>query len=69
MNLRKYYTNIQNNFDKNKFILTVMDQCRVNYPTVRSWIAKDTAKYKRIPKPIYRGILSKITGIDEENLF
>jgi hypothetical protein len=67
--LHLYYTNLLNSEEKNKFIAEVVEKCRVNYPTVRSWIAKPSSLNSRSPKPIYRGILSQITGIQENELF
>jgi hypothetical protein len=67
--LHLYYTNLLNSEEKNKFIAEVVEKCRVNYPTVRSWIAKPSSSNSRSPKPIYRGILSQITGIQEDELF
>ena len=67
MTLRQYYTNIQLSDQKSKFIFTIMERCRVNYPTVRSWIARDDAPYRRRPKPIYRQILAEITGLNEDD--
>ena len=64
-----YYTNLANSSEKNKFIAEVIEKCRVNYPTVRSWIAKPTSSTRRSPKPVYRGILAEITGIQENTLF
>lgn len=67
--LHLYYTNLGSNDDKNKFITEIIEKCRVNYPTVRSWIAKPGSSTYRIPKPIYRGIISEMTGIQENELF
>lgn len=67
--LRLYYTNLQTCDEKSKFIHEVCEKCRVNYPTVRSWIAKIDSPHRRIPKPVYRPILSEVTGIPENKLF
>jgi len=67
--LHLYYTNLGNNLEKNNFINEVVEKCRVNYPTVRSWIAKPGSTTRRNPKLIYRQILSEITGIPESKLF
>ena len=67
--LRMYYTNLGSKSEKNKFIAEVMEKCRVNYPVVRSWLAPTASKTRRIPKPVYRGILSEITGMPENKLF
>ena len=66
--LHLYYTNLSKP-EKAKFIQEVEEKCMVNYMIVRSWIAKPSSKGKRTPKPIYRAILSDITGIKEEKLF
>ena len=66
--LRMYYTNLTSS-EKSKFISEVCEKCRVNYPTVRSWIAKPTSSTHRNPKPVYRPFLSEITGIPENKLF
>lgn len=67
--LHLYYTNLSNSNDKNKFIAEIIEKCRVSYPTVRSWIAKPGTTVYRIPKPIYRGIISEVIGIQENQLF
>ena len=67
--LNLYYTNLGDSKEKNKFISEVIEKCRVNYPTVRSWISKPGATNHRNPKSVYRPILSEITGIKEEKLF
>ena len=67
--LHLYYTNLGNNLNKTKFINEVCEKCRVNYPTVRSWIAKPGGSMHRNPTPVYRPILSEITGIREDKLF
>ena len=67
--LHLYYTNLCNSNEKNKFIAEIMQKCRVSYPTVRSWIAKPGTKVYRIPKPIYRGIISEVIGVQENQLF
>lgn len=64
-----YYTNLKKGDEKNKFIAEVMEKCRVGYPTVCSWIKKSTLKGYRIPKPVYRPIISEITGMKEDKLF
>lgn len=64
-----YYTNLGKSIEKNKFITEVMDKCRVTYPTVRSWVSPPNSKIYRNPKPIYRGIIAGITGIEETQLF
>lgn len=67
--LRLYYASLQNNELKQKFFNEVMQKCRVNYPTVRCWVAKPGSSAHRTPKPLYRGVLAEITGIKEEKLF
>ena len=67
--LHLYYTNLSNSNEKNKFIAEIIEKCRVSYPTVRSWIAKPGSTIYRIPKLIYRGIISEVTGIQENQLF
>lgn len=67
--LHLYYANLANNCEKTNFINEVCSKCRVNYPTVRSWIAKPGSSTNRTPKPVYRPILSEITGIPENKLF
>ena len=67
--LHLYYANLSNRDEKNKFIAEIMEKCRVNYPTVRSWISKSGSYTCRISKPIYRGIISELTGIQESELF
>ena len=64
-----YYTNLCKSIEKNKFITEVMEKCRVTYPTVRSWVSPTTSKIYRYPKPIYRGIIAEIAGIEENQLF
>lgn len=67
--LHLYYTNLQNNKEKNKFFDETMKKCRVNYPTVRSWVSRPGSVAHRNPKPVYWPILSEITGIPESKLF
>lgn len=67
--LHLYYTNLGNSDEKQKFIQEIIDKCKVTYPIARSWIAGPACKGKRNPKPIYRPILSEITGIPEKKLF
>jgi len=67
--LHLYYTNLSKGKEKNDFIDEVIKKCRVGYPTVCSWIKAPTLKGHRNPKPVYRPILSEITGIKEEKLF
>jgi len=67
--LRLYYTNIANNKEKRKFLVEVVNKCRVGEGTVRTWLAKPGASAHRNPKPIYWPVLSEITGIKEEKLF
>lgn len=67
--LHLYYANLQSNSEKSNFINEVCQKCRVNYPTVRSWIVKPGASTYRNPKPVYRPIIAEITGIPENKLF
>ncbi len=67
--LHLYYTNLTKGSEKNNFIAEIMEKCRVNYPTVRSWISNPATKVHRTPKPLYRGIIAEITGIQENELF
>ena len=67
--LHLYYTNLTSTEEKNKFLDETALKCRVRPSTVRSWIAKPKSNAFRNPKPVYRGILSEITGIKEEKLF
>jgi hypothetical protein len=67
--LHLYYTSLGKKDDKAKFIAEVIEKCMVTYPIVRSWIAKPSSTTKRTPKPVYRPILSQITGIKEDKLF
>lgn len=64
-----YYTNLGSSETKSNFISEIIQKCRVGYPTVRSWIAKPGSKGYRNPKPVYKAILSEITGIPESKLF
>ena len=67
--LYMYYTNLGKNIKKNIFITEVMEKCRVTYPTVRSWVSPPNSRIHRNPKPIYRGIIAEIAGIEENQLF
>lgn len=67
--LHLYYTNLISIEEKNNFLDEIALKCRVRPSTVRSWIAKPASNAFRNPKPVYRGILSEITGIKEEKLF
>lgn len=67
--LRTYYENLKGKKEKNAFLSEVQDKCRVNYPTVRAWIAKPESSTHRNPLSVYRPILARITGIKETKLF
>jgi hypothetical protein len=67
--LSLYYTNLQSNTEKAKFIDECCAKCKVRYPTVRTWILKPSSPNHRNPKPIYRSILAEITGMPEDKLF
>ena len=69
MTLREYYMSLNQN-EKRRFFVQAIKHCRVGIPTVRAWINKDIGTGShRNPLPVYRPILERITGIEENELF
>ena len=67
--LREYYNSLPSKELKNKFFDLAKKKCKVSWATVNSWLAKPSANHYRLPKPVYRAILCKLTKLKEDELF